>query len=85
MCTPEDQTPESKRQGEQWPSAPLDIKQAAAYLNVNERYMRLLVAEQRVAYLKLGRLLRFRVEDLDAYLEDCRIEVFQPHRFSRRR
>lgn len=40
--------------------APLTLSEAAAYLNVTERYVRRLVAERRVAYHKVGRLLRFR-------------------------
>ena len=46
--------------------APLTLSEAAAYLNVTERYVRRLVAERRVAYHKVGRLLRFRQSDLDA-------------------
>jgi excisionase family DNA binding protein len=53
---------------------PLSVSEAAVYLNVNVRYVRRLVAERRVTYLKVGRLLRFRVRDLEAYLESCRVE-----------
>ncbi|MHB8246087.1 MAG: helix-turn-helix domain-containing protein [Acidimicrobiales bacterium] len=53
---------------------PLSVSEAAAYLNVNVRYVRRLVAERRVTYLKVGRLLRFRASDLEAYLESCRVE-----------
>ncbi len=38
---------------------PLTLVEAAGYLNVTERYMRRLVAERRIPYFKLGRLLRF--------------------------
>jgi excisionase family DNA binding protein len=54
--------------------SPLDLVGAASYLNVNERYVRRLVAERRVRYLKVGRLLRFRVEDLETFLDSCRVE-----------
>ena len=54
--------------------SPLDLVEAASYLNVNERYIRRLVAERRVRYLKVGRLLRFRVEDLETFLDSCRVE-----------
>ena len=53
---------------------PLSVSEAAVYLNVNVRYVRRLVAERRVTYLKVGRLLRFRASDLEAYLESCRVE-----------
>jgi excisionase family DNA binding protein len=47
------------------------LGESAVYFNVTERYMRRLVAERRIPYLKVGRLLRFRLADLDAYLETC--------------
>lgn len=53
---------------------PLTLSEAAEHLNVTERYVRRLVAERRVPYLKVGRLLRFQEADLDAYLESCRVE-----------
>ena len=43
--------------------------EAAEYLGVSERYVRRLVAERRVAYLKVGRLVRVRAEDLDGLLK----------------
>ena len=62
---------------------PLTLVEAAAYLNVGERYVRRLVAERRIAFHKLGHLLRFRVEDLQAFFEAGRIEP-EPPRPSRR-
>ena len=59
--------------------APLTLSEAAAYLNVTERYVRRLVAERRVAYHKVGRLLRFLPADLDALFEAGRVEVPQVH------
>lgn len=53
---------------------PLSVSEAAAYLNVPERFVRRLIAERRVPFLKVGYHVRFRPEDLDAYLESCRIE-----------
>ena len=53
------------------PARPLTLGEAALYLNVSERYMRRLVTERRVTFLKVGRLLRFRPEDLDGYLDSC--------------
>jgi excisionase family DNA binding protein len=54
---------------------PLTLSESAIYLNVTERYMRRLVVERRIPYLKVGRLLRFRPKDLDAYLESCVIDA----------
>ena len=53
---------------------PLTLAQAAAYHNVSERFVRRLVAERRIAFHKVGHFLRFRVEDLDAFLEAGRVE-----------
>jgi excisionase family DNA binding protein len=58
---------------------PLTLPEAAAYLNVAERYMRRLVTDRRIPYFKVGRLLRFSAEDLDAFLEASRIEPGSPH------
>jgi len=63
---------------------PLTLEQAAQYLNISQRYMRRLVAERRVAFHKVGRLLRFRTTDLDEFLDRCRIEPSPPRGFSRR-
>ena len=56
---------------------PLTLTQAAAYLNVSERFVRRLVAERRIAFHKVGHFLRFRAEDLDAFLEAGRVEPVQ--------
>jgi len=56
------------------PDAPLDIEAAARYLNVTKRFMRRLVAERRIPFHRVGRLLRFRVADLDAFFSNGRVE-----------
>ncbi len=58
---------------------PLTLAQAAAYLNVSERFVRRLVAERRIAFHKVGHFLRFRAEDLDAFLEAGRVEPVSDH------
>ena len=60
------------------PDAPLDIAQAAKYLNVTERFMRRIVAERRIAFFRVGRLLRFRAQDLDAFFSGGRVEPPPP-------
>lgn len=57
------------------PSQPLTLDDAAAYLNVNPRFVRRLVAERRVAFYKVGALLRFRRDDLEAFLAAGRVEA----------
>lgn len=53
---------------------PLDIGQAAAYLGVDVRWMRRAVLERRLPYYKLGRHLRFRLEDLEELMRTSRVE-----------
>jgi excisionase family DNA binding protein len=63
---------------------PLTLAEAAAYLNVTERFMRRLVAERRIAFHKVGHLLRFRATDLEAFLEAGRVEPPPEHPLLRR-
>jgi excisionase family DNA binding protein len=58
---------------------PLTLPEAAEYLNVSQRFMRRLVAERRIAFHKLGHLLRFHVADLDGLLAAGRVEPAQPN------
>lgn len=44
----------------------LTLGEAAAYLNVTERFMRRVVSDRKVRFLKLGKFLRFDAADLDA-------------------
>src|SRR5207253_828651 len=62
----------------------LDVPAAAAYLGVSPRFIRRLVAERRLAFVKLGRHLRFDVVDLDHFIESGRVEPFEPTRRSSR-
>jgi excisionase family DNA binding protein len=50
----------------------------ADQLGVTERYVRRLVAERRIPYLKFGRLLRFDPAEVDQWLERARVEVLVP-------
>jgi excisionase family DNA binding protein len=44
-------------------------REAAAYLGVTERRMRRAVALREVPYIKVGKLVRFRQEALDEFIE----------------
>ncbi len=66
-------------------SRPLTLIEAADYLNVSERYVRRLVAERRIAFHKIGHLLRFQAEDLQAFFEAGRVEPPPPPAFRRHR
>lgn len=47
----------------------LDEDAAAAYLGVTHRWIRRAIAERRIPFVKVGRFNRFRVADLDRFLE----------------
>jgi excisionase family DNA binding protein len=53
----------------------LDVDQAAEHLTVTPRFVRTLVAERRVPFLKIGKFVRFDIADLDAWLDGCKVEV----------
>ena len=55
----------------------IDIDEVASRLGVSTRYVRRLVAERRIAYLKVGRLVRFNNEVVDAWLESCAVKPFE--------
>jgi len=57
---------------------PLDVPGAAEYLGVGERFIRRLVNERRVPFHRIGRRIRFKVEDLDRLFEEARVEPAQP-------
>ena len=52
----------------------LTIGEAAKRLNVSVRFVRRLVAEQRLPYLKIGKYVRFDAADLDSWINDRKIE-----------
>ena len=52
----------------------LDVAAAAAHLRVSETFVRRLVLERRVRYFKVGKFVRFRAVDLDAFVEAGRQE-----------
>jgi excisionase family DNA binding protein len=80
-----EQRQERAARGHESSRVPLTLVEAAGYLNVTERYMRRLVAERRIPYFKVGRLLRFSAVDLDSYLEACRVEPPPVHPLLRSR
>ncbi|WP_408905444.1 helix-turn-helix domain-containing protein [Microbacterium mcarthurae (nom. nud.)] len=47
----------------------LGVTEAADALGITERQIRHLVSTRAVTYVKVGRLVRFRPADLEAYLE----------------
>jgi excisionase family DNA binding protein len=50
----------------------LNVESAARYLTVSEHFVRRLVRERRITFIKVGRHVRFDPADLDAFIEQGR-------------
>jgi excisionase family DNA binding protein len=65
----------TKQKSKAAPSAPtpsdslLNVDEAAAYLGLSEKSVRKRVGDRKIPYIKVGALLRFRREQLDAWLD----------------
>jgi excisionase family DNA binding protein len=46
----------------------LTVEQVAEYLNITEHFVRRLIRERRIPFVKVGRLVRLRRTDIDDYL-----------------
>jgi excisionase family DNA binding protein len=55
----------------------LDIAAAAEYLGVTPRFIRTLVQERRVVHYKVGKFVRFTTDDLDAFVQAGRVELWR--------
>jgi excisionase family DNA binding protein len=51
----------------------LTISQAGEYLGTGERFIRRLVAQRRISYVKLGKYVRLQRSSLDAFIEAGRV------------
>ncbi|MGE3292462.1 MAG: helix-turn-helix domain-containing protein [Geminicoccaceae bacterium] len=47
----------------------LDTPKAAEYLGTSVRHVQNLVYHRRIPYVKVGRFVRFRTRDLDAWID----------------
>jgi excisionase family DNA binding protein len=56
----------------------LTVEQAAERLGTSVRFVRRLVFERRIAYVKLGRHVRIAARDLDAFVQAGRVDVGEP-------
>lgn len=62
-----------------------DVRQLATYLNVKPATLYAWAAQGKIPSLKLHGLLRFRQNEIDRWLESCRVESRPPHPFPRKR
>lgn len=51
----------------------LTVGQAAEYLGTGERFIRRLIAERRISYVKLGKYVRLQRSTLDDFIETSRV------------
>jgi excisionase family DNA binding protein len=66
-------TPASARAAGPTPPALLDIAGVADRLAVSERFVRRLVFERRIPYLKIGHLVRFEPMAIERWLATARV------------
>ena len=64
-----------KSNGTPAPQPLLDIDGAATYLNVGPRFIRRLIAQRRINYLKIGKFIRFDQTELDAWIQQQRVDA----------
>ncbi len=55
----------------------LSVEEAAERLNTSPRFIRRLIAERRIAFLKIGRHVRLDSADVDAFVAAGRVEPRQ--------
>ena len=53
----------------------LSVEQAAERLGTSVRFVRRLVFQRRIAYVKLGRHVRIAPRDLDTFIAASRVDV----------
>lgn len=52
-----------------------DVSQVAERLGVGERFVRRLVSERRIPFLKIGRHVRFKPNDLEEWILSQRVDA----------
>jgi excisionase family DNA binding protein len=57
------------------------VAQAAERMNTTTRFVRRLVAERRIAFVRLGRHVRLAEDDVDAFIEAGRVEPVRRRRW----
>ena len=55
----------------------LSVEEAAARLGTSTRFVRRLIFERRIAFVKVGRHVRIAPEDLDAFVAAGRIDALR--------
>ena len=59
----------------------LTIAEAAGYLGIKKKTLYGMTSQRRIPYVKIdGKLLRFDQAELDAWVEEHKVEVFVPEK-----
>jgi excisionase family DNA binding protein len=53
----------------------LDVGEAAEMLNTSERFVRRLIQERRIAFVKVGRHVRIKSSELDRFVADGEVSA----------
>ncbi len=53
----------------------LTVEEVAERLGTRVRFVRRLIAEHRIAYIKVGRYVRISRKDLEAFIQTGRVEM----------
>ncbi|MDQ2874738.1 MAG: helix-turn-helix domain-containing protein [Actinomycetota bacterium] len=62
----------------QEPGKLFTVDAAAERLSTSPRFVRRLIAERRIAFVKLGRYVRIAEADIDAFIEASRMPAITP-------
>jgi excisionase family DNA binding protein len=62
------------------PASLLDVVGLATRLGVTVRFVRRLVDERRIPYVKVGRLVRFDPTAVERWIDEARVELAPPRR-----
>jgi excisionase family DNA binding protein len=54
------------------------VEEAAAYLNTSVRFVRRMISERRVTFYKVGRHVRLKRKDLEAFVQAGKVEPITP-------
>jgi len=54
----------------------LTVDEAAEYLGTGVRFVRRIIAERRIPFHKVGKYVRLKIDDLEAFAEAGRVEAF---------
>jgi excisionase family DNA binding protein len=50
------------------------VEESAVYLGTSVRFVRRLIAERRITYYKVGRHVRIKRDDLEAFVQSGKVE-----------